>query len=121
MADHISLGRWGEQQAAAFLKKKRYKILQMNYRCSLGEIDIVAREKKVIVFVEVKTRTRVDFAKPVEAITPHKIRQVCKVAQCYLLQSGLRDIDCRMDVVLVEPRSGGGADIELIKNAFDCG
>ena len=120
MSNHISLGRWGEEQAAAFLKKERYKILKMNFRCPLGEIDIIAREKKTLVFIEVKTRTRKDFAKPVEAVTPHKMRQICKVARYYLQQSGLRDIDCRMDVVSVEPHAGGKSTIELIKDAFRC-
>lgn len=120
MANHTSLGRWGEEQAAAFLKKERYKILKMNYRCPLGEIDIIAREKKTLVFVEVKTRTKEDFAKAVDAITPYKIQRICKVAQYYLMQSGSKNIDCRMDVVLVEPRYGGQAFIKLIKNAFNC-
>lgn len=120
MANHTFLGRWGEEQAAGFLKKERYKILKMNYRCPLGEIDIIARDKKTLVFVEVKTRTKKYFAKPVEAITPHKIQQVCKVAQYYLMQSGLKNIDCRMDVVTVEPRFEGQTIIKLIKNAFNC-
>jgi putative endonuclease len=120
MPDHISLGQWGEKQAAAFLKKAGYKILKMNFRCPLGEIDIIAREKKTLVFVEVKTRTSEDFAKPVEAITPHKMRRICNIARYYLKQPGLKDTDCRMDVVSVEPHSGGKADIKLIKDAFQC-
>lgn len=120
MSGHISLGRWGEDQAVAFLKKMRYKILERNYRCRLGEIDIIAREKKTLVFVEVKTRTGEDFSKPVEAVTPQKIRRIYKVAQYYLKQYGLKDIDCRIDVVSVEPHPGGKASIELLKNVCLC-
>jgi putative endonuclease len=120
MAEHIRLGRWGEEQAAAFLKKKWYKIIEMNYRCPLGEIDIIAREKKTLVFVEVKTRTNRDYAEPLEAVTPAKMRRICNTARYYLQRSGLKAIDCRMDVVSVEPDSGKSAVVTLVKNAFQC-
>ncbi len=114
----LSLGKKGEELAVAQLKKLKFKILERNYKCRLGEIDIIAREKDTLVFVEVKTRATADFGGPAAAVTFHKQRQLSRVALTYLGEKKLTNIPARFDVVAVEiippaPR------IEVIRNAFD--
>jgi putative endonuclease len=118
MDPRSSLGKKGEELAVAQLKKLQFKILERNYKCLLGEIDIIARERGTLVFVEVKTRSSPDFGGPAAAVTERKQRQISRVALTYLNQKKLTDIPARFDVVTVEliapaPR------IELIRNAFD--
>ncbi len=116
--ERLSLGKRGEELAVAQLKKLKFKILERNYKCALGEIDIIARERDTLVFVEVKTRASMDFGGPAAAVTSHKQRQLCRVALTYLSQKRLTNVPARFDVVAVElispvPR------IEVIRNAFD--
>ncbi len=94
-------GNSGEQFAAGYLKKKGYKILERNYKNSIGEIDIIARQKKTIVFVEVKTRSSLQFGNPSEAVNFHKQHKIRQVAQCYIIQKHLEDSDYRFDVIEV--------------------
>ncbi len=116
--ERLSLGKQGEELAAAELKKLKFKILERNYKCRVGEIDIIARERDTLVFVEVKTRATADFGGPAAAVTIHKQRQLSRAALTYLSQKKLTDIPARFDVVTVEitppaPR------IEVIRNAFE--
>jgi putative endonuclease len=112
------LGRKGEEVALQFLKKKGYKIIERNYVCKLGEMDIIAREKDTLVFVEVKTRTSMAFGPPQLAVNSTKQMQLSKVALYFLKEKRLEDIKARFDVVaiLLRPK---GEEIELIKDAFD--
>jgi putative endonuclease len=112
------LGKKGEEVAVRFLKKKGYKIIQQNYVCEMGEMDIVAREKDTLVFVEVKTRTSMAFGPPQLAVNSTKQMQLSKVALYFLKEKRLEDIKARFDVVaiLLRPK---GEEIELIKDAFD--
>jgi putative endonuclease len=80
----INLGRRGENLSVEFLKKQGYKIMERNYRCSIGEVDIIAKEKNVLCFVEVKTRKTGEYGLPEEAIDWHKQRKLAKVALTYL-------------------------------------
>jgi putative endonuclease len=80
----INLGRRGENLSVEFLKKQGYKIMERNYRCSIGEVDIIAKEKNVLCFVEVKTRKTEEYGLPEEAIDWHKQRKLAKVALTYL-------------------------------------
>jgi putative endonuclease len=112
------LGQTGESLAAWYLKKNGYKIIEQNYRTPLGEIDIIAREKKIIVFVEVKSRRSNRFGNPKWAVTPQKQRKISRVALQYLKSTRQMNISARFDVVAVssnrdEPR------IEIVKNAFE--
>ncbi len=116
--ERLSLGKKGEELAVAQLKKLKFKILQRNYKCSLGEIDIIAREKDTLVFVEVKTRASADFGGPAAAVTIHKQRQLSRVALTYLSQKNLTDIPARFDVVAVEI-APAAPRIEVIRNAFE--
>ena len=112
------LGKKGEEVALRFLKKKGYKIIEKNYVCKMGEMDIIAREKDTLVFVEVKTRTSMAFGPPQLAVNSMKQMQLSKVALYFLKEKRLEDIKARFDVVaiLLRPK---GEEIELIKDAFD--
>ena len=116
--ERLSLGKKGEELAITQLKTLKYKILERNYKCPLGEIDIIARDKNTLVFIEVKTRATRDFGGPAAAVDLRKQRQLSRVALTYLNEKKLFDIPARFDVVAVEfiplsPR------IEVIRNAFE--
>jgi putative endonuclease len=112
------LGKKGEEKALRFLKKKGYRIIEQNYVCKMGEMDIIAREKDTLVFVEVKTRTSMAFGPPQLAVNKFKQRQLSKVALNFLKQKKLEDVKARFDVVaiLLPPEQ---EEIELIRDAFD--
>lgn len=106
----------GEDIACDYLKKQGYKIIERNFRKGYGEIDIVALDGSVLVFVEVKTRTSDLFGPPLEAITPWKIRTLVKTAQYYkLLHSKLPD-SLRLDAIGIDFFSGNSPQIEHVKN-----
>ncbi len=108
-------GRTGEAKAARFLKKNGYKILEKNFKNSLGEIDIIAMDGNSIVFVEVKTRSTIAFGSPKSAVNKRKRRKISMTAVAYLKNSGNTNAKARFDVVAISPLKG----IELLKNAFD--
>ena len=112
------LGKKGEEIAIRFLKKKGYRILLRNYVCKMGEMDIIARERDTLVFVEVKTRTSIAFGPPQLAVNLTKQMQLSKVALNFLKEKKLEDVKARFDVVaiLLRPK---GEEIELIKDAFE--
>ena len=95
------LGRWGEEYAAVHLQSMGYELVARNWRCEYGEIDLVARHEGVWVFVEVKARRTDDFGTPQEAVTPDKQRRLLEVAQVYLAEHDLADVDWRIDVVAI--------------------
>lgn len=115
---NLELGKSGEEAAVNFLTKKGYKILKRNYKNKLGEIDIIAKDDKTLCFVEVKTRTNLNFGYPQEAITIFKQRQLNKVALWYLKQYNLFDVPVRFDIVCVIFNQENKTEIEIIKNAF---
>ena len=110
-------GKKSERLAAEFLKRTGYRILETNYRSKLGEIDIIAREKGTLVFVEVKARNTSRFGSPKAAVTPAKQRKISMAALDYLKRSGQTEASARFDVVAIDTASGK-IDIEVIKNAF---
>lgn len=112
------LGKKGEEIALQFLKKKGYRILQKNYVCKLGEIDLIAQEKDTLTFVEVKTRRSTTFGPPQMAVDQKKQEQLSKAALHFLKERRLEEAKARFDVVaiLLSPQ---GVKIELIRNAFD--
>lgn len=116
--ERISLGKIGEELAVAHLKKIKYKILEKNYKCPLGEVDLVARDKNTLVFIEVKTRKTKDFGGPAAAVDLRKQRQLSKVALHYLNQKKLNNIPARFDVVAIE-LIGPAPHVELIRDAFE--
>jgi len=113
-----NLGKDGEKAAISFLKEKGYQILEKNYRCRLGEIDIVAKDKEKIVFVEVKTRSSLIFGLPQEAVNHSKQLRLTRLALAYLSHHKLKDVPCRFDVVSILMKDKKPEKIQLITNAF---
>lgn len=91
----------GETLAESYLKERKYKILEKNYSNYLGEIDLIALNDEVIVFIEVKLRNSLEYGAPCEAVTPFKQRKIRSVAMYYLQKNNLTDKDCRFDVIEV--------------------
>lgn len=114
------LGKKGEQVALSHLIKLGYSIKEKNYRCPFGEVDIIAQEKGVLAFVEVKTRASGRFGAPEEAVDYHKQQKLIKIALFYLAALGKKEGQemCRFDVVSVSFNPQSGWTIELIKDAF---
>ncbi len=100
------VGREGEAVALRYLKKKRYRILETNYRTPLGEIDIVARDGDTVVFVEVKTRSSLVFGHPFEAVTRQKRERMKRLALYYMKVNGLLDERGRFDVIALYLKDG---------------
>lgn len=115
---HLVFGKSGEEVAVRLLKDNGYKILVRNYKTKLGEIDIVARDRDTICFVEVKTRHSDMFGLPQEAISKFKQRQMAKLALAFLKEKNLLDKKARFDVVSIM-YSNDKPSLELIKNAFE--
>ena len=113
------LGDKGEKQAARYLKKKGYKIVTSNYKCQYGEIDLIARDADILIFIEVKTRTSCDFGGPAAAVDFRKQKQISKVAHHYLVTHHNDDVDARFDVISILSPNGKKTEIEHIINAFD--
>jgi putative endonuclease len=115
------LGERGEDCAARFLRRRGYKILVRRFQSRGGEIDVVARHKECLVFIEVKTRETEDFGAPSEAVNREKQRNVSKAALDYLRLLGNPEIRWRFDIVEVVQGDGAGKpdDVRLIQNAFD--
>ena len=112
------LGESGEAFAVKLLKQGGYKIIEQNYRCKLGEIDIIAKDGDVLAFVEVKARRTDAFEGPKSAVTPKKKRKISMVALHYLKETEQMDKKARFDVVAIRlfPEH---PDAQIIKNAFD--
>jgi putative endonuclease len=111
-------GKESESLAVRHLKKKGYKILEQNYRNKIGEIDIIAKEKGVLVFVEVKARKTLFYGNPKWAVTPKKQRKISMVALYYLKATKQTDVKARFDVVALS-LAEDNPRIEIIKNAFE--
>ncbi len=112
-----SLGDWGEKIAVNYLMKQGYQILDRNYKTKLGELDIVAKEGDIIVFVEVKTRSSRSFGLPQEAVNFKKQNKIMRMAMQYLQNRDLKDT-WRIDVVgIVMSKNRRVENIDLIRNA----
>ncbi len=119
-AGRLGLGAEGERVAKAYLQTKGFRILHENYSTPLGEIDLIAKEGSVVVFVEVKARTSGEFGPPQASVTLAKQRQIVKVARLYLQRERLAEVACRFDVVAVTFAGGqaGQPNVLLIRDAF---
>jgi putative endonuclease len=119
-AGHLRLGARGEKLAARHLRRHGFKILYRNFRGRQGgEIDVVCRDRDTLVFVEVKTRTREDFGRPLDAVNRAKQRRISLGGLAWLRLLGNPDILFRFDVVEVTMVADEAAPrIELIRNAF---
>lgn len=112
------IGRWGEEQAAIYLSGRGYSILDRNVHCSQGEIDIVASKEDLLVFVEVKTRTSHNFAYPEDSVTRRKQAHLLSAAEQYLQAHPESSSTWQFDVIAVEGRPGGRAEIEHFENVI---
>ncbi|MEA4895667.1 MAG: YraN family protein [Oscillospiraceae bacterium] len=118
--DKKLVGRFGEQAAAEYLKKKQYKIIGLNYYCRFGEIDVIAENKKYIVFAEVKLRKSDSFAEAKEFVTRSKQEKIIKTASIWL-QTNETKLQPRFDVIEIYAPDGTASNtvrINHIENAF---
>jgi putative endonuclease len=114
----IQTGKEGERIAANFLKKSGYRIIETNFRCAIGEIDIIAWDKNELVFIEVKTRTSGELGFPEQAVGIKKQKKMSQLALWYLQKKNTKDTATRFDVLAIMILPAGN-EIKLIKNAFD--
>ncbi len=112
-------GSDSEKIAAAYLKKKGYEILCLNYRNKIGEIDIIAKHGETLVFVEVKARRSKKFGNPKYAVNQKKMKKLSMVALLYLKETGQTNKKARFDVVSVISGKNGKNEMEIVKNAFN--
>lgn len=112
------LGRAGERLAAEYLEQRGLTVLERNWNCPRGELDIVATDGSRVVFCEVKTRSGVDYGGPVEAVTPDKCQRVRDLARAWLQQRQLVGCPVRFDVVSVLWPPGGAVRIEHREEVF---
>ena len=110
--------RIGEEEACRFLRKNRCKILDRNYRTRAGELDIIARQNKNILFVEVKTRTSSAYAQPWEAVGYRKRKNIKAAARAYVQEKAIRGFEFRFDVISIVLDHELKPAIEWIRNAF---
>ncbi|ORJ62452.1 YraN family protein [Geothermobacter hydrogeniphilus] len=115
--ERLALGRWGEEQAVLFLRRQGFRILERNYRTRVGEIDIIARNRRLLLFVEVKTRRGQACGLPQEAVGIFKQRQIIRTAQWYLNNQPAGRLQPRFDVIAVR-QWRDEAFIEHLPNAF---
>lgn len=104
---HLALGRYGEDLAARHLTAAGLVLLDRNWRCELGEIDLVLRDGRVLVFCEVKTRSSHAFGSPFEAVTAVKLQRLRRLGARWMAERRVRAADVRIDMVgIVRPRTG---------------
>ena len=115
--NRTAAGREGEERAVDFLIEKKYRILRRNYRAGRGEVDIVAEEQGMLVFVEVKLRRSSSFGDPEDAVTPLKQRAIRSAARSYLSLEGCEGRACRFDVIAIDA-SGAEPVIRHLEDAF---
>jgi putative endonuclease len=115
--DNISSGKISEEQASKFLESQGYRILFRNYKAQGSEIDIIAREKDTICFIEVKSRRSERFGSPQEAVTLAKQQKIARAASMFLQENDLQNKSCRFDVVAII-RQDGEEKFSLFRDAF---
>ena len=115
MARAQAVGRYGEDVAARFLVAHGMVVLDRNWRCDAGEIDIVARDGDTLVICEVKTRSSLAYGSPLEAVTRAKADRQRRLARCWLAAHGLRVPAVRVDVVAVLRGERGAASVDHLR------
>lgn len=113
-----AIGRIGESAAMRTYLDRGYSLLARNWRCPLGEIDLVLARGGLLVFCEVKTRTSTAFGGGFDAVGLRKQRKLRQLAQVFLLTNGIAPARARFDVASVHVRRGGAASVELFEDAF---
>ena len=115
----LLFGKRSEEIAAQYLCSKGYRILDRNYRTPRGELDLIAEDGDVLVFVEVKARRGVGFGEPQWAVDGRKRQHLIKASLFYLSRKKIQDRCCRFDVVVVREDKQGRLNIDLIQNAVE--
>ena len=116
--ERLDLGKFGEELALRKIKRLGYKKIVRNFRCPLGEVDIIARDGDTLVFLEIKTRKGRSIGYAKEAVNARKKRQISKVALAYMKSRDCSDLRARFDVVATS-LARGKPEIEVIMNAFE--
>jgi putative endonuclease len=116
--ERLELGKFGEELALKKIRRLGYKKIICNYRCPLGEVDLIARDGDTLVFIEIKTRKGKSIECVKEAVDARKRRQLSKVALAYMKSRNCCDVKARFDVVAISLK-GDKPQIEVIKNAFE--
>lgn len=117
--EKLIFGKRGEDIATSFLEKNKYKIIAKNYKTRIGEVDVIARDREVFCFVEVRTRSSDSFCSPEETIDAKKKAQISKAALSFIRAHQLEDRPARFDIVTILFREDGGFKVNHIKNAFE--
>lgn len=118
MADRQRKGKEGELLAASFLERQGLRIACRNFRCPIGEIDLVVWDQETVVFVEVKSRYSLHYGSPQESISRNKQKRLTRLGQWYIKQNRLQGTSARFDVVAIHWQSGQ-PEISWIVNAFE--
>jgi len=114
MENRRKIGAFYEEQAARYLSGQGYRILERNFRCRLGEIDLIAEEQGTLVFIEVKYRRSTRYGAPSEAVTPSKQKTICRVADYYRMSRQVPENQgCRFDVAAVLD-----GEVKVYRDAF---
>lgn len=116
MAEHNELGTLGEELAVEFLEKNGYKILETNWTFQKAEVDIIAQKETVLVVIEVKTRSSIDFGLPQDFVKPKKIQLLVKAINEYVISNDL-EYEVRFDIIAIQ-KENKGFIIEHIEDAF---
>lgn len=116
--ESYQLGKKGEELAEKYLLEQGYEILEKNFRSQQGEVDLIARDKEFLVFVEVKNYSFKSYGSAVGAVRKSKRESIIHAAQTYLYKNNIKNTSCRFDVVTIYRRLDGSRAIELYKNAF---
>ncbi|WP_275266168.1 YraN family protein [Nocardioides caldifontis] len=111
----MATGGYGEERAAKYLSGLGMVVLDRNWRCDLGELDLVLRDGRVLVFCEVKTRASAAFGGPLEAVTPAKLARLRRLAARWLADHDVRPPEVRLDVVGVQLDRGGDKGVQHVR------
>jgi putative endonuclease len=115
---HKEIGKRGEKLAVDYLRKNKYLILEQNYCCHLGEVDIIAKKGNTLIFCEVKTKASSKFGEPVEEVDDYKQEKLKRLANYYFAFKTRQNLQCRFDVISINLTTGGEAKVNHLKNAF---
>jgi putative endonuclease len=115
--DRLSLGKTSEEIAVRFLKRNRFKIIERNFSCKVGELDIIAKDKNSFVFIEVRSTRGSLFHNPLDSITSSKINKLRILAQIWLKKYGINNATLRFDVIGIVHKDTN-IEITHLKDAF---
>ncbi len=118
MDNKKQFGNEGEEIACDYLVSEGYNIVERNWRFGRGEIDIIAKQNDLLIFIEVKSRKTLEYGMPELAVTKKKQLQIRKIAEAYLYEKEIADIDCRIDVISILLTDKEHPEINHIENAF---